>query len=261
MLESIGGFPEAPITMVGQPMDFSGTTELGLYASSTTQRHACGRRALGPDGSVYRYCKATTALTSTSLGASTLNSGEAVVAYEALGYANAIGDMKMILPQGSITKNQVAGGWVVVHRAAGAAIIRRVVANDATVGSYTTIYLDSPIDVALTTSDYYDLYPNVYADTDQANHGGALPFLGVPLTIAAINAFYWLRTYGPVFIACQDGVGGTLSGRQVYWRHDGSIDILGDVAAYDYVTDQIAGYCLIGSKAGDGPIIMLQCGI
>src|SRR3990167_2617353 len=65
----IGGFNAKPIPVVGSSMDFSGTKELGFYATEATQRHSYGRRALMWDGSVVRYCNAAAAITNCQLAA------------------------------------------------------------------------------------------------------------------------------------------------------------------------------------------------
>jgi hypothetical protein len=76
----------------------------------------------------------------------------------------------------------------------------------------------------------------------------------MPAAAAASGAYFWTKTWGPVFINPQSGIGAAYV-RTAYFRHDGSIDVRANIGTY--VNDQIAGHILIGSASGDGPLLML----
>lgn len=258
MTPIVGGFPTTPIPAVGAPMDFSGTTELGLYATESTQRHAYGRRAIDWDGSVYRHAKATAAITNTQLAVHVVATA-AVAGIEVLTAAASIGDTVLKINESGVTKDQLAGGYIIIFPAGGSAMVRGILSNtvaDSSDNVYVT--LSHPIDTALTTSDNHEVYASPFASVSQANTSGTLAFLGMPNVSAASSAFLWIKTWGPIFIAPQSTVGDAYV-KKGYFRHDGSIDVRGNIGSP--VLDQEAGYCLVGSASGDGPLFMLTVGI
>ncbi len=251
-------YPNGPIPWFSAPNDFSGANNLGLYATEATQRYAFGARALGWDGSVWRYSKAGAAITNVQLAVHVTATG-AATSIEAIAVAAAIGDLKLTINQASITKDQYAGGYVVIFPAGGSAMIRGVVANTVSSSDGVVILsLDHPLDIVLTTADTYELYASPYASVSQANTGGTLAFLGAPNVAASSSGFLWVKTWGPIFLAPQSGIGAAYV-KKGYFRHDGSIDVRSNVGTN--VLDQEAGYCLVGSASGDGPLFMLTVSI
>ncbi len=252
--------PNGPLRWISGPKDFSGDNNLGLYATEATQRYAYGARFLDWDGSVYRYCKAGAAITNVQLAVHVTATG-AATSIEAISAAAAIGDKTLYINQASITVDQYSGGYVVIFPAGGSAMIRSVVANTASdSGGSVKLSLNHPLSTVLTASDTYELYASPYASVSHANTDGTLSFLGTANVAASSSGFLWTKTWGPIFIAPQSGIGGAYV-RTGFFRHDGSIDVHPAVATKANVSDQIAGFTLIGSAAGDGPLFMLQVSI
>lgn len=259
MAATQAGFPVTPFYPPGLPADQSLSTELNQYATNASQQHALGRRLITYDGSVFRYSKAGAAITSTQLAVHTEETG-AGVSYETIAAAASIGDTVLSITEASITKDDYAGGYVVIFETGSSGgFVRRILSNTASDDNDgVKLTLDQPLHVALTTADAYELYPNPYDSMSQANASGAIPFAGMPPVTVSDTYYFWTQTWGPVFIAPQSGVGAAyvMTG---YFRHDGSIDVRSNIGTY--VLDQIAGHIIIGSASGDGPLFMLTVSI
>jgi hypothetical protein len=251
-------YPFNPVPYQALPHDNTGDNNLGLSTNDATQRFVLGTRHMSWDGSVHKYCKA--ASTYTSYQAAVWDEGTgAAVSYEAIGGASAAGTRSIILTQGSITEDQYSGGYILIFHATGDGEVYGIEGNGATVGTETTLYLDRPLGVAITTSDNMELYANPYSAVKQGNSGGTQGFIGVPLRLLTDNYYGWIKTWGPTFISPQATVGNAYLGG-CYFRHDGSIDVSTGMGAAS-VTSQYAGYVMVGDAAGDGPLIMLQVSI
>jgi len=247
-------YPFNPINWPAVPHDYTGDNNLGLSTNDETQRFVLGTRHIAWDGSVYKYCKAASTYTSYQMGVWDEGTG-AAVSYEAIGANSSAGSNKITLTEGSITEDQYAGGYMVIFHATGGGQAYGIQGNDATSGTTTTFYLDRPLAVAVTTSDAMELYANPYSAVKQGNSGGTQGFIGIPIALLTDNYYGWIKTRGPAFVAPQSTVGNTYLGG-CFWRHDGSVDVHGNIETY--VTSQYAGYVMVGDASNDGPLIMLQ---
>lgn len=244
-----------PLDYIAQPHDFTGDDNLGIATNDATQRYVLGRRSLEWDGTLFKYGKAGATMTSYQAGA-WHNDTTAGISYEAMGAASAAGSKQVTLTQGSITEDQYQGGHLLLFHATGDGDIYLISGNEATSGTTTIFYLDRPLSVAVTTSDNLELYANPWKDVRQGNSGGTKGFCGPPMALITSGYYGWIKTRGVTFISPQSTVGnqGLAAG---YWRHDGSIDVRGNISA-GTVSDQYAGYRMVGSAATDGPLFMLQ---
>jgi len=256
-------YPNGPIDLfVGSPKDLSGNVAdapiLSVATNEATQRYTVGARAMDWDGSVYRYAKAGATLTNLSLAVHQTDTA-AIVSIEALTAGSPAGSTTVHINQASITKNQAAGGYLVIFHATGNAKTYKVVGNTASDSSSNVdVYIAQPLHVATTTSDTYELYYSPWRGVSQANTSGTLTFLGMPQALLTSTYYGWIQTWGMTFISPQSTVGNAYI-RSAYFRHDGSIDARGNVGTY--VTDQRAGIVMCGSASGDGPLLMLQVAI
>ena len=247
-----------PLTWFSGPKDFSGAYNLGPYATESTQRYVYGTRFLDEDGSVFKYCNAGAAITNTQLAVH-VTATAAVAVIEVFSAAAAIGSRTLLINEASVAEDQLAGGYINIFPAAGSAMVRKIIANTTSDASgYVTLTLNFPIDIALTTSDNHETWASPYASVSQANTSGTLAFLGVPNVAAASSGKLWIKTWGPIFIAPQSGVGAAYV-QEGFFRHYGSIDVRANIGTN--VLDQRAGHCLVGSASGDGPLFMLQVSI
>jgi len=191
------------------------------------------------------------------------------VAYAAVSVAAAKGDKEVTLAiaatdgkagTGAIEADDFAGGEIVFFTNGADTPQRRgIVGNTACVagGSVTvTFTLDSPLSIALTTSDHGEAMQNPWSYLVQDNEIGN-PVVGVPMAVAtAALQYIWVQTWGLTWVSPQAAVG-IAGATGVYWRHDGSIDVENADA---YVSDQYAGFVLAetSAHAQAAPFFMLQ---
>ncbi len=250
-------FPFNPIIWPAVPHDFTSENNLGFATDDSTQRYTVGTRAMTWDGSVLRYHKAGSTYTSYQ-AAIWSQATSADVSFEAIVTSSAVGKT-VTISEASLTENQFAGGHLLLFHASGDGSIYTVIGNTASAGGITVLFLDRPLAAAITSSDNYELYASPFADLRQGNSGGTKSFWGVPMALVTSASYGWVKTWGIVFISPQSTVGGQGLAAG-YFRHDGSIDVRGNISA-GTVSDQYAGFRVTGSASGDGPLFMLQVAI
>ncbi len=250
--------PFNPIEWPAMPHDFTSDDNLGLSTNDVTQRYVLGTRHLAWDGSVFRYCKAASTYTSYQAAVWDEATG-GDVSFESLVIGSAAGSNIVTITEGSLTENQYAGGQLLIYHATGDGSLYLIQGNDASSGTITTLYLDRPLPVAITSSDNIELYANLYSTAKQGEGGGASGFIGIPMALLTDNYHGWIKTWGPTFISPQSTVGNSLL-QECYFRTDGSIDVSSSRGT-GVITSQRAGYVMTGSAGGNGPIVMLQINI
>jgi hypothetical protein len=145
---------------------------------------------------------------------------------------------------GLIALDEFKGGEIVLFKAGVDTPVRRGIigntARAATGSVAVTFYLDSPLNIALTTSDAGEAMQNPWSYVVHDTEIGH-PVVGVPTVPASAAGMYlWLQTRGLCFVSPQSGVGVAGAGIGCYWRHDGSIDTYANIGAY--VSTQYAGF-------------------
>ncbi len=251
-------FPFNPVIWPAVPVDHETDSNIGFAVIDTAQRYTVGTRAMSWDGSVLRYGKFGATSTSYQMAVWS-NATSADVSYEAIGAASAKGSKTVTISEASLAENQFAGGYILLFHATGDGKVYTILGNTASSGGVVVLSLDQPLGVAVTTSDNYELYASPFADIRQGNSSSTKGFWGIPQALNTSGSYGWVKTWGPTFIAPQSTVGG--SGLAAgYFRHDGSIDVRGNISP-GTVTDQYAGFRMVGSASGDGPLFMLQVAI
>ncbi len=251
-------FPFNPIIWPAVPRDETGENNIGYATDDSTQRYTVGTRGMTWDGSVMRYAKFGATNTSYQSAVWTNTTG-AGVSFESINGASGIGSRTINIADASTTLNQYAGGYLLLFHATGDGKVYTVIGNTASAGGIVILSLDQPLGVAVTTSDNLELYVSPFSDMRQGNSGGTKGFWGIPQALVTSGSFGWVKTWGATFISPQSTVGGAGLAAG-YFRHDGSIDVRGNISPAT-VTDQYAGFRMIGSAAGDGPLFMLQVAI
>ena len=248
------GMAIMPIPPEGAPMDFSGTAEMGIYATSTTQRHAISRRTLTWDGRVFRYCKAGGACVAYHGAGS-----EAKHAYagEALVSSVVVGDMSVLVTQAGFAKDELRGGYITVYGAGDHAMNRLIIGNDISGTTTTRIYIDGPISVAGDTL-YHEVFQNPYKyiTTVALNYACRVC---VPAVNIADLSYGWGQTWGPCVVSPGEDVGtrAVEQDNMVFGPNGGVWKT--DSAADTY--KQKAGFILNSGSTTYGPLIMLQISI
>jgi len=267
------GMPVTPLGPEASAMDFSGSTELGIYSLETTQRHAFGRRIITWDGRVFKYARATATLNTDLLAQQTyIQDGS----YVTVAASTVIGATEIILDSGAtdgiavggvIAENALAGGYLILFPHSENSMNRMIVGNTAVAagGGEMTLYLDAPLNIATTVDvTHGECMASPYAyvkasTTGDVNKG----FLGLPMAPAIVDQFCFLQTWGPCWIAPQTDVGSSASNQQVIARYDGSIQAHDDTDTTYSQMQQHVGFVLSHGSAGaqGAPFIMLQISI
>ncbi len=218
-------------------------------------------------GKTFVLAKTGGAITSTGLGVK--NGLAQGLAYASVYAAAAIGATEVTMSiaatdgkagDGAIAVDDFAGGEIIFFSAGVDTPQRRgIVSNTACVAGgsvQVTFTIDTPLDIALTTSDHGEAMQNPWSYIVQDLEIGH-PVVGVPLVTASAALMYmWVQTWGPAFVSPQAAVG-IAGATGVYWRHDGSLDVENADA---YVSDQYAGFVLAETTAHAqaAPFCMIQ---
>lgn len=240
-----------------------------LYDTPSTTKSTefnVGDKVVLPDGREFRYAK--------SLGNNALFAAHGCqftytgyTAYTAFGVAAAVGDTEVTVPaatHGALSEDELRGGYIILFDGATDlnTTVRGIVGNDsADANAAFKVYLDAPLHNAIVAgTEACEVYQNPWAGMEVASNS-ALPVAGVPTTtVSAAANYFWVQTKGICWVAPQSGVGDN-GGMLVMWRHDGSLEsaetALGGLTVPSTDRSQIAGYCIQGSQAGNGPLLML----
>ncbi len=247
--------PFNPVIWPAVPGDSTGDSNLGFATDDSIQRYTIGTCAMSWDGSVSRYSKFGSANTSYQNGVWS-NATSAGISFESVNGASGAGDRTVNIAEASVTEDQYAGGYLILFHATGDGSVYTVIGNTASAGGIVILSLDRPLAAAVTTSDNLELFESPFADIRSGNAGTEKTFWGIPMALMTSGNYGWIKTWGPIFIAPQSTVGGNGLATG-YFRHDGSIDVRANISP-GTVTDQIAGFRMVGSASGDGPLFMLQ---
>lgn len=234
-----------------------------IYQASLVKHpdYNIGDRVVLPDGREFRYAKSSGECAS---GQSVDFDQTGAIPYVAPAEGAAVGDLVIKLAavtHDAIAVDELRGGYIVVWTGAKHDQFRGVIGNDASAeNAAITIYIDGPVSTAITVSHAAEVYENPYASVKTASNV-ALGKGGVPaIYIAAANTFFWVQTLGPRFVAPQDNMNDN-GGVGAMFRHDGSLESVEIAIASTIATDdtsQYAGFRIIGSQGGNGPLIMLK---
>lgn len=234
-----------------------------IYRSSLVRdaRWNIGDRVTLPDGRAFRYAKSAGVLPS---GQASEFSATGAIPYTLFSEAAAIGDKEVSFAASThdaFAVDELRGGFFVSWPVADKDQFRGVIGNDVSAeNAAIKIYLDGPLTIALTTAMYGEAYQNPYAAITETGNA-ALGKCGVPAVyVAATATYFWLQVAGPSWIAPQSSVIGN-EGLGCFFRHDGSLQdaetALGATVPTND-TSQYAGYRMIGSYSGNGPLFFLN---
>jgi hypothetical protein len=195
--------------------------------------------------------------------------------------AGAVGDATLtvstkttsgVAADGVIAADELAGGYIVIGNQSSSPQNRGIVGNTAGAsGAITaiTVFLDAPLVTAVTAGTTYieilpNPYANMYGNPAAALSDGFMSFGGVPTVSATSGQYFWLQTWGPLWITPSGTPGAahqpgyTSRDRDVFFVGDGSI--YGGEAATVESGWQRAGTIIqrdASTEAGP-PFIMLQ---
>lgn len=261
-------YNKGPLSDGAMPRDWSlSTHEFGVHDSETTQRFVYGTRFLTWNGTVWKYSLSGDICYTHRLNAfwNTISSDVNGIDYSVLTYNQAIGDREITLTNGStaVAEDYLAGGIVIIVPTETTTdrevMTRTVIGNTAAIATTgeCTMYLDAPLETAVTTSNYAYVMPSNYNNIRySASVNGTRSFAGLAGTaITAASLNFWTQTYGPCNMAYQTArVGKTAYYRKVYGRHDGSGDIETQTlqGGGTVVSDQVIGFGLDNNADANG---------
>ena len=181
------------------------------------------------------------------------------VDYTTVAAAQAIGDKSITIATQTFTEDELRGGQVLLNHSTASMQLRGIIGNTACSAATVTIYLDAPLTAAITTSTGVEVAYNPFSDLRSGDFEGSVSWAGVPATVVSAGSVYhWTQTWGPAWVSPQASVQASEHIRAVYGRHDGSLDVLSNVAAYTYVSDQCVGFVLGRGSTQTSPVVMLQ---
>lgn len=256
-------YNSGPLYDGGSPRSYSlPTHEFGVHLEEATQRFVYGTRFITWDGRVYKYSLSGAACYTTRLNAfwNTIASDVNGIDWSVLTNAQSIGDREITLTNGTtaIAEDYLAGGLVVIIPAetiTDAEVMERIcIGNDAAAAAAECrMYLDDPLEMALTTSEYAYVMPSPYSNIRFSDDTqGYRSFAGLAATyVSAANRNFWCQTYGicqPTHISAR--MGKTVWYRKGCARHDGSVDISTQIATQ--VTDQTVGFVMDNNSGNNG---------
>ena len=188
-----------------------------------------------------------------------------------LSAAQAVGDKQISVAAGThdtLTVDCLRGGYVIIYttpaNASETCQFRGIIGNTAALTAVGfTLYLDGPLNLALTTSSTCEVFQNPYA----AVHTGTVanfPKAGLPAVyVSATLMYFWVQTKGPCWVFPATGQVGAAGGLGCMWSNNGGYleavtDALVGTSIKAGMSTQYAGYVLEGSQPNNGPLFNLQ---
>lgn len=246
-----------------------------IYEADTVARVPVGTRMVAGDGRVFRYARATAEVDMCNFGLKFYDQLGDGITYTAPLQTQAVGDMTIKVDAGSaaaVTKDELVGGYIMIHtHTEYDNQFRMITANTlADADGYTTITVDGPWTIAITTSFGVEVVRNPYISVRllHAYSGGGgngyTSVAGLPMCkTTAANQYLWLQTWGPMWVnpqgASLQDAGLATDERQLVFDYEGSVIVVGD-AVNTTVSMQHAGFIIDRTAAGASgpPLMMLQ---
>lgn len=181
-----------------------------LTLNTSDSRYSLGFLASSDDGRRFRYVKAgAVALVPGKL----YQSPAETTAWEALAITTASGvaGSTALVTTSTITatKDQLAGGFVSVTTTPGLGYTYKIKGNTAATAAACTIYLEDPVQVAITSSSAIDVIANPFAEV-LLSVGSGSGSTGMPVGVAVypVTAEYygWVQVGGPCTVLADGGL-------------------------------------------------------
>ena len=254
-----------------------------LYKHSTTKdpEFDIGDRVCLPDGRVFRYAKAYSGMTFTSMKMAMCNISQLVAEYTSPSCvptsAIAVGDRSAAFTvtaasigvdrNGVIAKDELKGGYISFYGSSSYRPQRGIVGNSAlaNTGTSITIYFDAALDTAIAASSKTEIMANPYSRVTNATDvsSGHSAWLGMAVVVPAVSEYFWIQTWGIFRITPQGaGVGTDPQIRDYMFASNGGIRNSYASIVTEALSEQHAGFLMdypVNSEAEDAaPFINLQ---
>lgn len=218
------------------------------FSSSADPVHDLGSIGIAADGRRFRYAKAggSALVAGTLVQAPAEDTGDQNIAATAA----AIGAKQVVTASMTVTKNQYAGGLMIVTVTPGEGYAYRIKRHDAYTSAAATFELLDPIQVALTTGSRLDFLPSPYNGVVINPAAASSAPVGLAFNATPAGYYTWVQVGGPAAVLND---GGSTVGTNV----SASNATAGAVEAA--VTAQAAvGYALTGVATTEFGAIMLK---
>lgn len=238
-----------------------------IYETSTVrdEKWHVGDIAELPDGRKFKYGKSFNALSATR-GCEIYVGG--VNSYSLLGATTAKRGRTLkvaAVAHDELAKDELRGGYALIYGSDGDDTdtqFRGIIGNDASADAAAfTIYLDAGLFKEVTVANYCEIFQNPFAALRLSTTTVEdFPKAGVPaVEVSAGSMYFWFQVTGPIWLPPQAGLIDEQIGAM--WRHDGSLGDINTTLGVSCIAEamtQYAGYRLIGSYSGNGPLFNLQ---
>lgn len=168
------------------------------------------------------------------------------------------------------TENDLAGGNIVLKPVSGssnAVLQQRIIVGNsaASIGGAVTIHLDAPLTAALTTASYGFCMPSPYSNVNYSSNNDTSVVGPAATYVSAANMYFWCQYAGRCWIAPNENNGlvpggSTVYGREVVWRHDGTVQLRLYSSAAGGAYGQVAGYIMDNNSAQNGSTEIMLTG-
>jgi hypothetical protein len=273
--------PNNPIPWHASPRDLSGDVPdvpyMGVYTHETTQRYILGTRYITWDGRAFRYSKAGYPV-NTALGAWT-GDYQAIARWGEFGVAHPKGSNPIIVTtenlydgvayDGVFAEDVLAGGYIVLWPTGLGSTDYGIIGNDLLeAAGALTIYLDAPTRETITKDAgsceaIFSPYRKLMGAGSTPGSSSRHPIMGVPMSTALTDEYFWVQTWGPIHIATSDAAVGSAGS-----NFDLVFGSNGIPMANDSGNDQLLQHCGFTLAQGGGsggaspeqgsPFVMLQ---
>ncbi len=236
-----------------------------LYSTSTVkdEKYDVGDKVELPDGREFRYALSGAAC----VGGYACNFGAsgAYTGYVAAGIASVVGDNFVTVAATShavLTKDELKNGYVILFQGSSDlnTTVRGIIGNDAAAdGAAYKIYLDAAVTFAYVAGTAAtEVYKSPWANVGYAT--GYAP-AGVPAAyVSAASVYLWVQTKGITWAGPESTVGAD-GASGVFWASNGSLvspNVSQGITIVSGNTSTYAGSVVVGSAAGDGPLLDLR---
>ena len=165
------------------------------------------------------------------------------------------------LGTGVVAQDELRGGCIVVGNGANQhPQMRGIIGNSAVAagGGLCDVYLDAALITAVTVGTtnlemMLNPYANLYADNGAT---GGMTFLGIPAAPAVVGQYFWLQTWGLVWITSDNNTGKITGGRDVLFAANGSLVSMN--ATYACLQRAGVGVDANTLTQSNAPMVMLQ---
>ena len=213
-------------------------TKQGIYAESSTPKHAIGEKVELADGRCFRYVY-TAAAINPGLLVSQVVSATAIVESDGKLTAASAGATEVTYTDsgtvGSATANQYAGGYLHITDDAGEGHQYRIKSNTAASSNAVTFTLYDGLVVAVTTDTDVGVTGSLYHNVVGATAGTDGVIAGVTTRGLTSNYYGWVQTAGVATILADGSIA-------IYDNLTLSDGVAGAVQLKDAETEPLVGY-------------------